>query len=197
MWSLIGAVEALADKKRNFFQMFPREKKAFFECQAALLGLSPEVIRNKWNSLTTSYKRIKDNAGSKNTGRGTLERWQFFAAMDDLLGARSSTKPRYVLETGVPETVCAPSKENVLPQPLTTTRETKASDKNTDRTPARKQGVLGQAQEAYYTKKVKLEERRLALEERRLEMEGKRLELLNALVTQITKNQPTEQKGDN
>ena len=48
----------------------------------------------------TSYKRIKDNAGKSKSGRGALERWPYFNALDDLLGRKASIRPDVVVEFG-------------------------------------------------------------------------------------------------
>lgn len=165
--------------------MFPREKKSFFEKQGVELSMSPDSVRVKWNSLVTSYKRIKDNASGKKTGRGALEAWPFFSAMDEILGSKASTKPEFLLQTGVPES--GETKENVDPNKSTPVK--RGNDSMRRGTP-RKRGICPPSD--YFERKLQLEEQRLALEERRLLMENRRLELLGSLVSGLAKGRQAD-----
>ena len=153
--------------------MFPREKKAFFAELGTLLGETGEAVRVKWNSLLTSYKRIKANNG-KMTGRGTLEKWPFFDAMESLMGARPNISPVFIIESG------ENSRENRQPE----SPETPSS--NTEKkTPVRKRRAT--SSEDYMQGKLELERQRLALEQKRLALEERRINILGDLVNHLKK----------
>ena len=138
------------------------------------MGETGEAVRVKWNYLLNSYKRIKANNG-KMTGRGALEKWPFYDAMESLMGTRPNISPVFVIDSGA-----KPREENRQPE----SPETPSS--NAERkTPVRKRRRATSYSEDFMQGKLEVERQRLALEEKRLALEERRINLLAELVDHL------------
>lgn len=52
--------------------------------------ITPEQVDNKWKGFKKTYKKIKDH---NNTSGSDRKQWEFFNAMDDLLGKKPEITP--------------------------------------------------------------------------------------------------------
>nr|XP_045581232.1 uncharacterized protein LOC123745026 [Procambarus clarkii] len=82
-------IECVRDRYEKFCSSRQERNLVYMEIQDELrsysYNFSVEKIRSKWNSLVTTYKRIKDRhkVGGIGIGKRT---WDYFQPLDDLLG---------------------------------------------------------------------------------------------------------------
>ena len=91
----------LLDAMEQIYERFKlwgaNRKKQHWEEMGDLLHEGPSNARRRWNSLLYSYKRVKDNAGSKSSGRGRATReWPHAEQMGRILGDDPTIVPSYV-----------------------------------------------------------------------------------------------------
>ena len=58
-----------------------------------------EAVRRKWNNLCGTYKKKKDLAGPKNSGRGGAKPCAQYEMMDSITGDSPAVQTKYVLAT--------------------------------------------------------------------------------------------------
>ena len=82
-----------------------KQKRRFWEEMAKALGLEDsrwEDVRKRWSNACVTYRRRRDLAGPRNSGRGAVKPWQHFEIMDQILRDNPVAEPSYVIATNDP-----------------------------------------------------------------------------------------------
>ena len=90
-------LDAMEDRYEAFRKMRPAQKRKHWDAVAAVTGLTAEACRSTWNKLLYSFKRMKDNASGKKTGRGSVPTWPYFDRMSRMLSGNPAVTPAHVL----------------------------------------------------------------------------------------------------
>ena len=80
-------------------------KKEFWVSMTETLGYEKRLwieVRRKWSNTCLTYRRKKDLAGPRNSGRGANKHWPHFEGMDEILSDSPATAPAYVIATNEP-----------------------------------------------------------------------------------------------
>lgn len=105
-WSMAqedALMQAMLEKYQTFVALPTNKmKRRFWEELAEQLGIDVArwvEVRKKWHNVCMTYRRRKDLAGPRNSGRGATKTWVHYDIMDQILGDSPATEPSYVIAT--------------------------------------------------------------------------------------------------
>ena len=111
---------------KKFVKMSGSGKRAAWREAGDLLGVTAEEARVRWNSMCNSYRRSRDHAGPRNSGRGRATPWKHFQRMHRIVGDSPASSATYVMAS-MPSTVPVP--EPPMAAPATSGPEPAASQR--------------------------------------------------------------------
>ena len=156
--NLITEMESRYDR---YIKMLASAKKVHWQEVAELIGVSAEAARLKWNSLLGTYRRTKDNAGPRASGRGKLTIWPYFGQLERIMEGNPSITPPYV----------ATSMRGAEAQSDTTRTHPSASEGEGDAVSGRRKVARGRksadALSEWTHQKAEIEERKATIYEKR------------------------------
>jgi len=94
-----------AHRNRNVYMKIAREMSE------AGYQRTLEQCRDKIKKLKGEYKKLKDKCGKTGEGR---RNWDYFEAMDSILGHKPATHPQVVIDTMAEDTGPGPEEEDEL-----------------------------------------------------------------------------------